>query len=189
MKTKKSMIVAALAALLAPCFPASAQTADEPPITVWFQDDDGRHFIPRGFAVVTEQRGVPTTDYSLDDYRWKNEKNEQDYVVKAWRTIWERYKDDDSVFGYDLLNEPHKGSLPDYRACEKERLVPLYRRLIDALRTIDSKKWTLVQPLLREKEDRPQHDNPFVAFMTPIEREGVVYAPHTYEGKPENTTS
>ena len=185
MKMKKSMIVVALAALLAPCVPASAQTADEPTITVWFQDDVGRHFIPRGFVVVTEQAGVSATDYSLDDYRrmvrqganfqvirltlgplggwpgnelqqeylekvdrlvsygkemgfktcfkltvyfcegfdwtalWKNENNEQDYVAGAWRTIWERYKDDDSVFGYDLLNEPHKGSLPNYCACER----------------------------------------------------------------------
>jgi len=251
-KMKKTLIAMALAALLSLCLPASAQTADEPPITVWFRDDDGRHFIPRGFVVVTEQSGVPTTDYSLDDYRrmlrlganfqvirltlgplggwpgnelqqeylekvdrlvgygkemgfktcfkltvyfckgfdwtalWKNERNEQDYVARAWRAIWKRYQDEESIFGYDLLNEPHKGRLADYRVCEKESLVPLYRRLIDELRTIDSEKWTLVQPLLREKEDRTQHYNPFVAFMTPIEREGVVYAPHIYEGKPEN---
>jgi len=245
-------MLTALAALLAPCMAASARTADEPPITVCFRDDDGRHFIPRGFVVVTEQSGVSTTDYSLDDYRrmvrlganfqvirltlgplggwpgnelqqeylekvdrlvghgkemgfktcfklttyfckgfdwtalWKNKNNEQDYVTKAWRTIWERYKNDDSIFGYDLLNEPHKGRLPDYRVCEKDNLVPLYRRLIDELRTIDSKKFTLVQPLLREEEDRAQHNIPFVEFMTPIEREGVIYAPHTYEGKPDN---
>ncbi len=46
-----------------------AVRANQPPIKVWFRDDDGRHFIPRGGVVVTEQSGVPTTDYSLDDYR------------------------------------------------------------------------------------------------------------------------
>jgi len=45
-----------------------AQAGDDPLIQVWFRDDAGRHFIPRGFVVVTEQSGVPSTDYSLDDY-------------------------------------------------------------------------------------------------------------------------
>ncbi len=217
-------------------------------IPMWFQDEAGRHLIPRGFVVVTEQNGVPT-EYTLDDYRrmvrlganfqvirltlgplggwpgnelrqdylekldrfvaygrevglqttfkltvyyskgfnwtalWKNENGEQDFVSRAWHVVWKRYQDEPTVFGYDLLNEPHKGTLPDYRTCETDYLVPLYRRLIDELHRVDSSKWAFFQPLLRNNEDRPQHYNPFVAMLTPLDREKVVYAPHTYEGK------
>jgi len=227
----------------------TANAADELPdgsIPVWFRDDAGRHVIPRGFVVVTEQ-GTTQTDYTAADYArmvrlganfqiirltlgplggwpgntlqqsyldkvdrfvalgreaglrtvfkltvyyckgfdwtvlWENAHGEQDAVAKAWHLIWERYKDEASVFGYDLLNEPHKGTLPDYRACEVECLVPLYRRLIDELHAVDSEKWALYQPLLRNDADRPQHYNPFVEMLTPIERERIAYAPHTYE--------
>lgn len=232
--------------------PALGQADDNRTINVSFHDEAGREFIPRGFVVVTEQAGIPSTEYTLDDYRrmvrrganfqvirlalgslggwpgneaqkeylekldslvgygktmglktcfkltvygckgfnwtalWKNDMNQQDDVVRAWQSIWHRYKDDNSVFGYDLLNEPHKGDLHDYRTCEKECLAPLYRRLIDELRKIDSEKYTLIQPILRNNEDRPQDFIPFVEFTTPIERKGVVYAPHIYEGKLEN---
>jgi len=244
-----AMRLAIVLTVALPYAPAFADKTEPPPNTMAFTDESGRHFVPRGFVVVTEQGGTEDTTYTRDDYRrmrrsganfqvvrltlgplggwpgndpqqaymekvehlvelgkemgfktcfkltvyytagfewtalWKNAHNEQDFVVRAWETIWERFKDEDTVFGYDLLNEPHKGELPDYRSCERDHLVPLYRRLIDTLRTIDSQKFTLVQPLLREDEDRPGHYNPFVAFQTPIEREGVVYAPHTYEGK------
>ena len=59
----------------------------------------------------------------------------QDLTVALWRTLAARYRDEPTVLGYDLLNEP----IASYHdvAYLNSKLEPLYRRIASAIREVD----------------------------------------------------
>ena len=112
---------------------------------------------------------------------WRNTDGTQDKIMAAWRKIWIRYKDEPSVFGYDLLNEPQRGVDVNYERCQSKDLLPFLRRMTDSMHAISPEKWILYQPLLRNPEDQwNKGKNPVVAIDEPFGREQVIYAPHLY---------
>ena len=124
------------------------------------------------------------TVYGIEGFRWDDlwcNKENQELLINAWKVIWERYKNESSVIAYDLINEPYRGSIESYEVCERDYLVPLYRRLIDEMHAISPDKYAFYQPLLRDKDDPNRPEDPFVEMKTPINRERIVYAPHIYE--------
>jgi hypothetical protein len=111
------------------------------------------------------------------DALWKNTGGSQDALLEAWRKVWIRYRDEPSVFGYDLLNEPQRGLDPDEQRCVRESLLPTLRRLADAMRSVSPDKWALYQPLFRDKGNGV---GPFTPMQEPFGRDRVIYAPHMY---------
>ena len=111
------------------------------------------------------------------DAIYQNTDGTQDALVAAWSKLWNRYKDEPSVFGYDLLNEPQRGLDPDEALCCREQLLPTLRRLADAMHAVSPAKWALYQPLYRETG---AGDGPFLPMKEPFGRERVIYAPHLY---------
>jgi endoglycosylceramidase len=124
--------------------------------------------------VVYGIRGFDTAQW---DALWKNTAGSQDTVLEAWRKIWLRYKDDASVFGYDLLNEPQRGLDPDEHRCTRDDLLPTLRRFADAMRETSPDKWALYQPLFRHAG---KGVGPFTPMREPFGRDRVIYAPHMY---------
>jgi len=114
------------------------------------------------------------------DALWRNAGGSQDVLLSAWNKVWIRYKDEPSVFGYDLLNEPQRGLDADYERCCREHLLPTLRRLADAMHAVSPGKWALYQPLFLSQEDRGKGVNPFVPMKEPFGRDRVIYAPHLY---------
>ena len=57
----------------------------------------------------------------------------QDMTVKLWRTLAERYNKRTIIAAYDLLNEP----LPNWFSQYNEQILPLYERIITAIREVD----------------------------------------------------
>jgi len=116
------------------------------------------------------------------DMVWNNGDGDQDKILEGWTLIWKRYRDNPSVFGYDLINEPAHGLSKDYEHIQQEQLLPLLRRLTDAMRRINPEKWVLFQPLLRKPEDqKTKHRDPVVPVEESFGRDRVIYAPHLYQ--------
>jgi len=111
------------------------------------------------------------------DAIYQNTDGTQDAVMAAWSKLWIRYKDEPSVVGYDLLNEPQRGLDPDEERCCREQLLPTLRRMADAMHAVSPAKWALYQPLYRETG---AGDGPFLPMKEPFGRERVIYAPHLY---------
>lgn len=78
------------------------------------------------------------SDEPISDYNpalpslWESSQN-QDLTVKVWRKIAERYKDEEWIGGYDLINEP-KWNL----GSSNQLLRQLYIRITDTIRAVDN---------------------------------------------------
>jgi aryl-phospho-beta-D-glucosidase BglC (GH1 family) len=95
--------------------------------------------------VIIDMHGAPggQTGQNIDDSPndlpelFSNAEN-QDLLERLWVEIATRYKDEPTVAAYDLLNEPlpsRTGAAEQYKAM----LVPLYERLIKAIRAVDKR--------------------------------------------------
>ena len=94
----------------------------------------------------------------------------QKYVDDAWQRIANHYKDDPTVLGYDLLNEPLLWS----GYLDMENLIePEYRRLTEAIRKVDNNHIIILQPPLGR----------FSAFGKPFDN-NTVYSFHSYSATP-----
>jgi hypothetical protein len=94
-----------------------------------------------GLYVVLDMHGAPggQTGDNIDDswgYPFLFESAEaQELTVNIWRKIAARYRDEPTVIGYDLLNEP----IAHYfdAAHFNPRLEPLYKRIVKGIREVD----------------------------------------------------
>jgi endoglycosylceramidase len=92
-------------------------------------------------------------------------------LIEAWKILALRLKDEKSVFGYDLFNEPYGGSIPWHEFAPI--LNEFYTRLISGIRSTDPRHAILFEPvegtcILGEHIAlKPEGDN-------------VVFSPHMY---------
>lgn len=93
-----------------------------------------------GIYVILDMHAAPggQTGQNIDDS--ENDQPElfinpvyQDQLCSAWELLAARYANEPAVAAYDLLNEP----LPDFFCQYNDGVLPLYRRLIAQIRTID----------------------------------------------------
>ncbi len=113
-------------------------------------DSEGFHLLDRvlqwsreeGLYVILDMHAAPggQTGTNIDDsmgYPWLYDSPlEQSHLIAIWQRIAGRYKDNPTVLGYDLLNEP----IPTYPAVTplNPKLEPLYRELTSAIRQVDT---------------------------------------------------
>jgi len=94
-----------------------------------------------GLYVILDLHAAPggQTGTNIDDsygYPWLYDSpKEQAHLLAVWQRLARHYKDNPTVLGYDLLNEPipHYPSLRPLNA----KLEPLYKKLTVAVREID----------------------------------------------------
>ncbi|PWU13191.1 MAG: glycoside hydrolase [Verrucomicrobia bacterium] len=130
-----------------------------------------------GVYVILDMHAAPggQTGQNIDDSA--NDQPElfqqakfQERLVELWKQIARRYKEEPTVAGYDLLNEP----LPERTGAakaHKTKLEPLYRRLTRAIREIDSRHMIIVEGA--------DWANDWSVFSKPFDK-NLVYQFHYY---------
>ena len=128
-----------------------------------------------GIWVILDLHCAPggQTGSNIDDswgYPWLYESPQgQQMTIDLWKQIASHYRDDPTVLGYDLLNEP----IPHFPQLQKynSQLDPLYRRIASAVREADPNHILVL--------GGAQWDSNFKVFGTPFDR-NVMYTFHKY---------
>jgi aryl-phospho-beta-D-glucosidase BglC (GH1 family) len=95
----------------------------------------------------------------------------QRHFLKVWERIVTRFHDDPAVWGYDLLNEPLAGMLPDGVMTWPELALETAKRI----RAIDPKKAIIVEPAPWGDPDGLDDFEPLPGV------DGIVYSVHMYK--------
>lgn len=98
--------------------------------------------------VILDMHGAPggQTGQNIDDSEndqpelFQNEKYQEELCI-LWRELALRYKEEPTVAGYDLLNEP----LPNWFENYNHLLMPLYRTLIAEIRAVDQNHMIILE--------------------------------------------
>jgi endoglucanase len=128
-----------------------------------------------GLYVILDMHAAPggQTGDNIDDswgYPFLFESAEsQDLTVNIWRKLAARYRDEPTVIGYDLLNEP----IAHYfdTANLNPKLEPLYRKIVTGIREVDRHHLIFL--------GGAQWDTNFKAFGPPFD-DKLVYTFHKY---------
>ena len=116
------------------------------------------------------QTGQNIDDSARDQAELFQNPKFQDRLVELWKAIALRYKDEPTVAGYDLLNEP----LPERTGAakiHKGQLEPLYRRITKGIREIDPKHIIILEGA--------DWANDWSVFTKPFDK-NLVYQFHYY---------
>ncbi len=117
----------------------------------------------------------------------------QDHYGDAWATVAARFGSHPAVLGYDLMNEPHPGSMLDsvellggeanpdgtHPEFDQTRLQPFYQRMIDRIREVDNDSWVFFEP----RYGAPGDGLPsYIGVLEDPRPEGarLAYYPHLY---------
>lgn len=68
-----------------------------------------------------------------------------DHYAGAWRAVAERFADNPTVIGYDLMNEPYGGTMQG-PIFESGPLTALYQKTVNAIREVDDNSWACLEP-------------------------------------------
>lgn len=98
--------------------------------------------------VILDLHGAPggQTGTNIDDSEndrpelFTNERNRH-ITVEIWQLLAERYKDEWTVAGFDLLNEP----LPEWFSAYNSEVMPLYKDIIKAIREVDDRHMIILE--------------------------------------------
>ena len=139
--------------------------------------DLGRH---HGIKTVFKM-----TVYGVDKFIWEafwqNKNGEYNTYIDAWKVIWKRFSNDDSVFGYDVVNEPRKLTMDiSYEDLTNKYLIPLYQKIIDESQKINPDKMILFQSIFMNKGEKVDK-NQYAEIKSPINRKNIIFAPHIYQ--------
>ena len=126
------------------------------------------------------------TVYGVDKFVWEefwDNKDDLQYTtyINAWKVIWERYKNEPYVLGYDIVNEPRKLEMQiSYKDLTDKYLIPLYQRIIDESQRINPNKMILFQSIFMNKGEKIDN-NQYAEITAPINRKNIIFAPHIYQ--------
>ena len=133
--------------------------------------------------VILDMHGAPggQTGQNIDDSEsdvpelFVEDRHQSD-LIELWGMIAKRYKDEPAVGGYDLLNEP----LPNWFSQYNPRLMPLYRKLISKIRSIDQR-----HPIILEGLHWATDFSLFDSLTKEEAQNGIILEFHKYWSHPD----
>jgi len=135
-----------------------------------------------GLYVIVDLHAAPggQTGANIDDsggYPWLYQSpQEQEHLIAIWRRLAKHYRDEPTVFGYDLLNEP----LPPFPklAPLNSSLEPLYQKVSGEIRKVDPHHILIL--------GGANWDGNFSVFGKPFDK-NVAYTFHKYWTEPNES--
>lgn len=123
-----------------------------------------------GIAVLIDLHTPPGGRNDANECRMFHEKRFQDAFLAVWDNIARRYRGEQTVWGYDLVNEPVEGvvgeGLLDWRS--------LAHRTAEAVRRLDPDHAIVIEPA-------PWGSPQSLEWFEPLPVEGLVYSVHMYQ--------
>ncbi len=128
-----------------------------------------------GLLVILDMHGAPggQTGTNIDDCEADRPElfENPDYqheLIDLWRMLARRYRNETTVAGYDLLNEP----LPEWFSGYNAMVLPLYRQLVQAVREEDQNHLIIVEgvhwatdfSIFEPLQNEPLDDNCMLQF-------------------------
>lgn len=101
----------------------------------------GLYLILDMHAAPGGQTGQNIDDSENDQPELFQNRSFQEDLISLWRRIAARYRDEKTIAGYDLLNEP----LPEFFSGYNDRVLPLYREITKAIREVDPHHMIIVE--------------------------------------------
>lgn len=158
-------------------FPKSpADTAELPAYDAWLESQLKRldSLLPvckaAGLLVLVDMHTPPGGRDEAAVCRLFEEKRYQEKFLEVWDTIARRYNGNKTVWGYDLVNEPVEGTMPDGLLDWHDLAAAAAKRV----RAIDRNHAIIVEPA-------PWASPSSIDLFEPIDIPGVVYSVHMYE--------
>jgi hypothetical protein len=159
----------------------------------FFETDDSEGFTlldrviqwahQENLHIILDMHAAPggQTGKNIDDsdgYPWLfSDASAQQHTIEIWQRLARHYRNNPTVIGYDLLNEP----IPNYTGLEQfnPTLEPFYKRIGAAIRQVDPHHILIL--------GGAQWDNNFDVFGQPFDK-NAVYTFHRYHAPPDQTT-
>ena len=114
------------------------------PLTVNITFDD------QGHADLDECIKTPFGDFykthdvqNAFDSFWKDVDGIAESFTNFWQAVALYFKDEPSILGYELINEPNPGTMDNL---DQDYLLPLYKRIHDKIRQVDNETIILFEP-------------------------------------------
>jgi endoglycosylceramidase len=136
----------------------------------WSVQDDGLPAEPKlGFG--NDYLGMPALSHAFDHF-WANSPGPgavglQDRYAAAWAHVAARFRNDPSVLGYELMNEPWPGTV--YPSClstngcpafDENTLTPFYERVKNVIRPVDPRTLIWYEPNVIFNDGAATHAGP-----------------------------
>ena len=135
-----------------------------------------------GIKTVFKMTVYGVKKFSWENF-WANENREHKIYIMAWEKVWNRFKDEKYVVGYDVVNEPRKLAMDiSYNDLTNKYLIPLYQKIIDESHKINADKKILIQSIFMNKGEAIDN-NQYAEITAAIHRKNIVFSPHIYQNK------
>jgi endoglycosylceramidase len=162
--------------LLTPTQESSAHADGAPPWAVLADNIPAE--APSGIAEFNSYVEAAFTSFWLDRAPAQTpDEGLQEHYLGAMAALTKRFKDDSTVVGYEIMNEPLPGFIPPV-AFSTAVLYPFYAKVIAALTgpgKVIRQSFFFEPMVVRNLEDAPdQVALPFTSYPN------IVYSPHTY---------
>lgn len=96
----------------------------------------------------------------------------REHYKNAWLEVAKKVGDSPYILGYDIMNEPSCGNIPNSEGSfENGYLKPFYQEMISAIREVRPMAVGFVEPHVLDM---------YTSKLEPFDLQGLVYAPHLY---------
>jgi endoglycosylceramidase len=117
------------------------------------------------------------------DHLWGVAPSGKDFssaYANMWQHVAKYFSHNDNIVGYDIINEPFKGSTIWNAYFERVTLSNFYKKSIDSIRQVDPNKWIFLEPEAVYVNQAVRQSALVIPKDPRVGPPHIAYAPHEY---------